>query len=276
MPMEQKRDRLKHWITRLSESDMPVFAHTAETLKCTTRDTESSAAELARVILQDVSMTSRVLKLANSTFYNPAGRSISTVSRAVVVLGFETIRSLCFSIAMIESLLEGGNREHVVKYMAQAFHAAVQARCLAEQRQDSSPEEVFIATLLLNLGRIAFWCFGGEDAARLEQVMASRPELAPEQAEREALGFALRELTRGLSNEWHLSPLLKSALSGTPGDDPRVSNVTIAYEIAILAEQQGWRSEAMAVLMQHLADDLRLPVDQLSNFRPPDLITKIQ
>jgi hypothetical protein len=52
--------------------------------------------------------------------------------------------------------------------------------------------------------------------------------------------------------------------------------VTIAYEIAILAEQQGWRSEAMAVLMQHLADDLRLPVDQLSNFRPPDLITKIQ
>ncbi len=242
---------------------MPVFAHTADTLKQTTRDADSSAAELARIILQDAAMTSRVLKVSNSTFYNPAGRGINTISRAVVLLGFEAIRSLCLSIAMVESLTEGENREHVMHEMARAFHAAVQARAIAEKRKDHSPEEVFIATLLLNLGHIAFWCFGGKDAKRLEDALA-QPETSPERAERTALGFALRDLTLGLSREWQLSPLLDHALEGKQGSDPRVGNILLGHELATLVEKEGWKGDGVKQLLQRIADTLYLPLDQVT------------
>jgi len=52
-------------------------------------------------------MTARLLRVANSPMYNLSGRAISTVSRAVVMLGFDAVRSLCLSIAVVEAVAHG-------------------------------------------------------------------------------------------------------------------------------------------------------------------------
>lgn len=254
---------LNGWIEILSEKGMPVFAKTVQEIAGVAADRESSAAELARVILQDPAMTARLLRMANSPMYGAIGRGISTVSRAVVVLGFDTVRSLCLSIAVIDSLESGAQRARMAEMMARSFLAATQARAFAEKRRDASPEEVFIATLLCGIGELAFWSLGTGVAGRLDEALRV-PGCDRARAERELLGFELRELSLGLSRKWNLGKLLEDALERRRDADPRVINVEYAHDIARQAEK-GWETPEMKQLIARVAEGLYMPLQETSD-----------
>jgi HD-like signal output (HDOD) protein len=251
------------WVLKLGESGMPVFAHTARDISEVSDNRESSAAELARVVLQDAAMTAKLLRVANSSVFNPMGRSISTVSRAVVVLGFQEVRSICLSIAVVESMLKGRQKQRVIEEMARSFHAAVQARSFARKRGDKSPEEVFIATLLYRLGDMAFWAFAGASAEDLDTALRQRPGETPLKVQQDVLGFALRDLTLSLSREWKLGELLEQSLEGRSDKNPRTSNVALGCELAVAAEK-GWQSPEVKKLLERIAENLYLPVEEVS------------
>jgi HD-like signal output (HDOD) protein len=254
---------LSGWVQRLGESGMPVFAHTARDISRVSDSRESSASELARVVLQDAAMTAKLLRVANSPIFNPMGKTISTVSRAVVLLGFQEVRSICLSIAVVESMLKGKQKQHVIEEMARSFHAAVQARSIARKRKDTSPEEVFIATLLYHLGDMAFWAFAGDSASRLDSAMQQRPGEKRETIQRDVLGFVFRELTLGLSREWKLGELLEQALEGKTDRNPRAGSVTLGYELA-LASEKGWNDPQVKRLIERIAENLYMPVDEVT------------
>ena len=251
-----KPESVSAWVRRLSDSGMPVMAHTAGDIARVSQSEETGAAELARVVLQDAAMTARLLRVANSPVFNPVGKSISTVSRAVVVLGFQEVRSICLSIAIVESLLEGERREQVIEEMAHAFHAAVQARALAIRRKDKAPEEIFIATLLLRLGDMAFWTFGDASAECLAREMKANPDADRERLQRKVLGFPLRELTLGLGREWKLGQLLEDALD-PDAKNPRAQQVQLGHRIAETTAH-GWNQPRTRKLIEQLAGELKL------------------
>ncbi len=252
--------KLSAWLERIREQEMPIFGHTVQGVLSVADDDQAPAAELARVVLQDASMTARVLKLANTIYYNPREQGISTVSRAVVVLGFNTVRNMCLSISLVDSLVQGNQRERLIQELARSIHAAVQARSLALARGDLSPEEVFIATLLYRLGDMAFWCFSGEVGDQLDAIY-DRPGYTREEAEREVLGFTLRELTAGLAQEWHLNELLRESLLRPERAGARGKNVTLCHDLAVAAEQHGWGATETQQVVGGLA---RLTGDSLA------------
>jgi HD-like signal output (HDOD) protein len=241
---------LGKWTERVRDEEMPIFGHTVQSVLSVAEDDNAPAAQLARVVLQDASMTTRVLKLANSTYYNPREQGISTISRAVIVLGFNTVRNMCLSISLVDSFVQGSNRDRLTTELARAIHAAVQARSIAVERGDPSPEEVFIATLLYHIGDMAFWCFSGEEGDRLDKVM-QQPGYTPEQAQDEILGFRLKELSGNLAQEWRLNSLLVDTLKG--GKSDRVRNITLAHDLARAAEEKGWDSEETKELTEKIA-----------------------
>ncbi len=243
---------LEGWVALITDRGMPVFHHAVKKIAGITSDRESSAAELAAAVLQDAAMTSRLLRVANSPFYNPTGKPVSTVTRAVVRMGFDTVRSLCLSLAVVEAVARGAARDRLAREMARCFHAAVQARAFAEQRGDGSPEEVFIAALLRSLGRLALWCLGGEAAGELALA-------EDEEAEKARLGVSARALTLALVREWNLGRLLERAVLGRSDEDPRVSNVTLAHELAAAVEQ-GWDNPELQGLMRRVAENCYLPL----------------
>jgi HD-like signal output (HDOD) protein len=253
------QEHLDFWVNRLSKQEMPIFARTAQHITNVVARDYSSVAELSRGILQDASMTARLLRMANSAYYNPHSHSINTITRAVMVLGFESVRSMCLSFALIENLLKGAHRERAYQEMARCFHAAVQAKRIAAQVHDESPEEIFIAALLYRLGNIAFWCFGGELADRLEEAML-KPGYTQALAEREVLGFRLEELTARLSEEWHLSRLLRMALESPGGGESRVSHIVFGHKLASSAER-GWDSAEVKRLIGKLAERLKISTE---------------
>jgi HD-like signal output (HDOD) protein len=254
---------LSGWVQKLGDSGMPVFAHTARGIAHIAESAESSAAQLARVVLQDAAMTAKLLRVANSPVFNPLGKPISTVSRAVVLLGFQEVRSICLSIAVVESMLKGKQKDRVIEEMARSFHAAVQARSLAKKRRDGSPEEVFIATLLSHLGDMAFWAFAGDSAVQLDRALRAQPDKSRAEIQRQVLGFEFTQLTLGLSREWKLGQLLEQALEGKTDKNPRAGNVALGYELAAAAEQ-GWNSAAAGQLIERVAENLYMPVEDVT------------
>lgn len=254
---------LANWVERISQQDMPVFGQTIQKMVRLTDDAEGSLAALAKLVLQDVGMTARVLRMANSPYYNPMRYSISTISRAVVLLGINVVRSMCLSAVIVDTLIKGGVRDRVAGEIALSFHAAVQTRALAIERHDSSPETVFIAALLQNVGEMVFWCVAGETGERLDQVLR-RPGMSRVQAEFEVLGFSLKDLNQGLTKTWGFDEVLYTSHEGAKAKQ-RTEWITLGRQVAEQAEQ-GWDSEDIQPLFMHIAQQLQRPVEQVKPF----------
>jgi len=189
----------------------------------------------------------RLLRIANSPVLNPQDRTIDSVRTAVVLMGFDAVRDLAFSLSLVSELHRGDGNDRVVELLAHAFHSATQAQTLARLGKDRSPEEVFVAGLLLNVGEMAFWSRPRPEGAAIEARIA-RGE-AREEAERAVLGFPLKELSRRLAEEWRMSGLLRSVLADPESSNPRCESVRTGDGVATVVEAHGWDSrEGKAVL----------------------------
>ena len=107
MADEQGRASLQDWIGQIRGRDMPVFGRTVQEVRNVTEDEMASSGRLSHVILQDAAITAKVLKLANSVLFNPGRQHVSTVSRAIVVLGFDLVGQIVLSIHLVDALLAG-------------------------------------------------------------------------------------------------------------------------------------------------------------------------
>ena len=251
---------LSSWIAHIRGREMPVFARTVEALRRIIGDERASASALAQIILKDVSMTAKVLRLANSAFFNHSHQGVSTVSRAIVVLGFNPVAELALSVSLIDSLLGGGVRSRIQVEMARSFHAAVQARWASRRHGDPQGEEVFIAALLTRVGEMAFWCFGGEQARALDRCLSQQVRMREEEAQQVVLGFPLRHLSVGLVREWKLGALATAALDADVRSRGVERAVVLGNKLARAAEE-GWDSPSARLVLRETADYLDLPVN---------------
>jgi len=260
--MTQSRPGVQDWVDRIRERDMPVFGRTVQEVRSVTEDDMASASRLSRAILQDAALTTKVLKLSNSVTFNPARQTVNTISRSVVVLGFDLVGHIVLSIQLIDALLAGGLRDRVVAELARSFHAAVQARTAAMARGSKAGEEVFIAALLGHVGEMAFWCFGGRDAVALDSALRERPEETPEDLQVEILGFRLSSLSSALAREWKLGPLVVAAAqpSASPGDDERA--IIEGYRLA-RAVENGWETPQARAALAAFAEFAGQPLREM-------------
>ena len=254
-------ENLDNWIERISENELPIFKYTVNAINDVVSKDATSTSDLSRIILRDANLTARVLRLANSATYNITGSTISTVSRAIVYLGFNLVRDVSMSLAIIDALLSGKAKEHALKLMAQSFHAAVQARDFAEQRGDTASEEIFIAALLRYVGEITFWCVAGEEGEQIIELMEQRG-FSEEMAQQEVLGFTLDQLTVGLTTDWHLSDLLHSAINKPKIDNPRIKDIVYALELAEKTKES-WSSKDTLTVANKIADHINTEKDDV-------------
>lgn len=239
-------ENLDNWIERISENELPIFKYTVHAINDVVSKDATSISDLSRIILRDANLTARVLRVANSATYNVTGSTISTISRAIVYLGFNLVRDISMSLAIIDALLSGKAKEHALKLMAMSFHAAVQARDFAERRGDDAAEEIFIAALLKHIGEITFWCVAGDEGEQIIELMENRG-FSEEMAQQEVLGFTLAQLTIGLTADWHLSDLLHSAINKPKMDNPRIQDIVNALELSEVADKSWTSKETISV-----------------------------
>lgn len=254
-------ENLDNWIERISENELPIFNYTVNAINDVVSKDATSTSDLSRIILRDANLTARVLRLANSASYNVTGSTISTVSRAIVYLGFNLVRDLSMSLAIIEALLSGKTKEHALKLMARSFHAAVQARDFAERRGDEAVEEIFIAALLRYVGEITFWCVAGEEGEQIIELIEQRG-FSADLAQQEVLGFTLDQLTVGLTCDWHISDLLHSAINKPQMDNPRIQDIIYSLELSA-ASSISWNNKATLEIAYKIAEHLNIKKSEI-------------
>ncbi|WP_228276705.1 HDOD domain-containing protein [Marinobacter sp. JSM 1782161] len=237
------------WVDYLSQVELPVLANTLRRINHLTASNNSTVSELAAVILNDAQLTSQVLRLSNSAFYNHSRVQVSTVSRAITLIGFDAVKSMAISSLLIDSLIQRNPRPHLLKALARALHAAVQARCLLPGNSEQAHEEAFIGALLTNIGELAFWSCPTDQASELA---ARLPADKPAELQQEILGTTFVEITRGLVESWKLGRFIQDVVSAGRASSPAVALVRESVELAREAEN-GWRSKAVDKRLARIA-----------------------
>ncbi|WP_394132528.1 HDOD domain-containing protein [Marinobacter nauticus] len=241
------------WVSYLSKVELPVLANTLRQINELTDSRNSTVNELANVILNDAQLTSQVLRLSNTVFYNQTRTQVSTVSRAITLIGFDAVKSMAISSLIVDSLLKRNDRPHLLRCLARAIHAAVQARCLMPKRTEHALEEVFIGALLMNIGELAFWSCETEQASELEERL--RLEELPVEAQKAVLHTTFTEITRGLVDAWSLGPFIKEVVAPGKANSMASSLVRNSVEMARVSEN-GWSGAEMDKVLEKLSDDI--------------------
>ena len=258
------KPEVENWIKGLSDEDMPGFASTVTDVTAEIDSDDTSAVDVARSVLKDPALTSRLLKMANSFRYNHSSQKISTVSRAIMVLGFEKVRSLTISLVLVDSLQAGQQRNKLTAEIAQSFHAAIQAQELASKVGYDAPENVFIAALLARLGHMAFWAFAGDKASEV-LALVNTQQMDEEAAQLAVLNFSLQELSQGLTRSWSLGELLEQTHLEKNSETLAVNLIQLSHELANNCTE-GWESEAVNDVLLKMETKFSIPIKELRTF----------
>lgn len=256
-------NNLNIWVKYISEQSIPVFNCSIQSVLKLTRDDQSSSKQLADTILRDACLTSRVLKIANSPFYNRQSQQFYDVRRAILLIGFNKIYEICLSLAIIDTLVDKTTHCRVAKLLSKSFHAALQAQSIAELCGISETHDIYIAALLYEFGEIAFWSVSRHAGNSITQSLY-KPGIKPEKAQEELMGVTFKQLTLGLTSEWHISNLLKTVLLEAETQNLRVKSVYDGHRLAELIKLEAHDPQRIQVVTQ-IAKSMAIPKNELQN-----------
>lgn len=118
-------------------------------------DDRSSADDLAMCILKDQALTMRVLKVVNSAMYQRRGQEpVRTVRKAVIVLGFETVRKLALGLSVFDMMSKLSRSPWLADVTRHSLITAAFAQILAEASGRVPPEEAFVTALVHDIGKV--------------------------------------------------------------------------------------------------------------------------
>ena len=257
--------KLQQWVNHLSQRELPIFKYSLIAITEITARENSSNNELSSAILKDVNLTARILRLSNSYIYNPSSTRVHTVTHATMLLGFNLVRDISISLSIIDTLLIGNKAAHIMKLMARTFHTAVQARAIAEAFQDESPEEIFIAALLYNIGELTFCCVDSNASEKLVSTRLISTDENYLKSQKKILGFTFHELTEKLTEDWQLSDLLRDTINNKGKANNRCKHIILGNAIASAAEH-GWQSTETEKQLKNLAKHLNKNLKETTQF----------
>ena len=200
-------------ITRLIDR-LPGLSTTVIKVLETCNNPNSSANDLNRVISLDPVLTGRVLKLVNSAYYGLPS-TISSVTRAVVMLGVNTVKQLALSLAILENFYD---RRSFPAFSADDFWshslcvaAAAKSLAAATGVPAVEREEYFVAGLLHDLGKIPLHKCAPQEGDRAVRLACEKKWPLPS-AEMAVLGIDHGCVGELLAEKWRLSPRVADSL----------------------------------------------------------------
>jgi putative nucleotidyltransferase with HDIG domain len=168
-----------------------------------TANQNSSANDLMEIISPDVSLTTKILKIANSPFYGLT-REISSLKHAVTILGFKEIRNLVISSVAFESFknLKQDGIFDINKFWRHSFYCALAAKNIAINLKIES-SELFVAGLVHDIGKLAMYItFPSDYMMQLEIMNPVRLKYTSFEAEKSIFGMTHDEVGMKLLKKW--------------------------------------------------------------------------
>jgi eukaryotic-like serine/threonine-protein kinase len=200
-----------------NKGDFPALSGTVMRIQGISSSATESVASLTNEILKDVALTNKLLRLVNTPHFS-RGAKISTVSRAVTLVGFTGIRNMALSIVMLEHMQDEEQMNRLKEEFLRSLMAGSIAGEMCKVRSES--EDAFIGGMFQHLGRHLAEYYFPEEATRVREKMAQSRPVSEDVAALAEFGLTYEQFGLGVSKSWNLPESIQRCMRKPLGTPP--------------------------------------------------------
>ena len=243
-------------LARMRErGDFPAMAGTVGQISELTSSEATSTSALAETVLQDYGLAQKLLRLVNTAAFAQRGQ-VTTISRAVLLLGFERVRSVATGLILFEHLQAQAKTPDLVDTLNMSFYSAILGRTIADGTGFADPEEGFISALFHNLGRILVALYLPDELA----LIKASDDQDRDAAVHSVLGQSYTALGIAVADSLNLPGKLAGSMAHIAGSRSHQS-MTDEEKLACLATLANGITDALAAPTE--AKDKRGAIERL-------------
>lgn len=261
------------------KSDFPALSNSVGAIQRVANSENERLSSLSGEILKDVALTNKLLRLVNTaSFRHAGGGTVSTVSRAVALVGFAGIRNMALSLVLLEHMNDKAHATQLKEEFLRSLMAGSLANELCGAQREG--EEAFIGAIYQGLGRLLTEFYFPEEARQVRGLVAAaakkpstggRTSNPEEAASITVLGLSFEELGLGIARSWGLPENLQRSMRRPAIEPParacdkseRVQWIaTVANDLtdALLKAEPGQASAAIAAVAERYGKVLGMSV----------------
>lgn len=259
------------------KGDLPAFSrHIAEInskLASLTAINYSSVGDLAQIILQDFSLTNKLLKVVNSALYSTLSGKVTTISKAIFLLGFDKVRMISAALLVFDHLQNKAQAKELKEMAVASFMSGLIAAGVAETTKRGEKEEAFICAMLHNLGKMLVICYLPEEYEEIKNQMDQKG-FGEDLASKAVLGVAYSDLGMAVSRSWNFPDKIVRSMEypppgviGPPKTEEEILRIISSYSNELLANvlraEEVSRAEALSDLSKRYQNSIPFRVEQM-------------
>lgn len=214
---ETARERL---LAKIKEDKgLPTLGAAISKVVEITSSGEDSVADLAHFVLSDIGLTQKILRLSNTIHYRTtASVPVTTISRAIFLLGFNAVKTSATAMLLVDCFSDKKQAQSVRKELVHALCASIMARELSQMSKFPDTEEVAVAALFKNIGRVLVASFDHSLYQQIQSQQALNPGMA-DVAIKNLLGCSYERFGESVLQEWKIPETIIQALAPLPGGE---------------------------------------------------------
>ncbi len=232
----------------------------------------SATSDLAKIILKDFSLTNKLLRVVNSAIYGNLAGKITTISKAMMMLGFEKVRMLSATLMIFEHLENKSQAAELKEVAMESFINGVIAMNLAESMKFGRAEEAFVCAMLHNLGKMLVICYFPEEYGAIKEQISHG--IDENTASRKILGVSFNEMGIAVSRSWNFPDMIVRSMERPPPgavDTPKTEYETMCSIInyasdlcaAVTSSQEDAWEKTMSEISMRYKKSIPLSVTQI-------------
>ena len=165
------------------------------------QDPRSTAHDLHKIVANDPALSSRILRVVNSAFYNLTGQ-IGSIDRAIMLLGLNAVKNIAIAASLSKMFKTATQCDDLNGKDLWTHSVAVGAanKLLTSAMGLSLPDEAFLAGLIHDIGLVAVMQTGGDNLIEIVQRVKSGIPFC--QAENAVLNTNHQEIGKALATRW--------------------------------------------------------------------------
>ncbi len=184
-------------------NEMPSLPQIIIKVQQATMKDDTSVQELATLILDDLSLTGKVLKLANSAYYRRSEHYVSTVTQAIIMLGFGEIQKMVTAISVYEFFSLMTKKNCFRDIWKHSICVGLCSHRIAVAMELESAESYLVGGLLHDIGKFVMGQYFSEEYEKVIEKVRSTG-LKYEDVEKEIFGCNHHEIGVLIANHWNL------------------------------------------------------------------------
>jgi HD-like signal output (HDOD) protein len=252
----QINENLKEKIQHVA--NLPTLPQVATRLIQIINDPLTSSSDIAFIVGQDIALSSKILRLANSAFYG-IPRTITNINHAVVILGLKVINTMVLSLTVFDMFPESRKTAALFNRKAFWLHSlscGLICKILTARIKKFimfDPEEAFCAGLLHDIGKVVMEQYMHEDFHKSLEL-ARKQKISLYKAEEEIFGFDHTQVSEWLTSKWSL---------------PTEIQLPLVYHHHLINDPQHQDIISLIHLADWLCYQCGMAIDK--NYTPPEL-----